>query len=160
MLKGQTALDAKVIARNKANAYMLEILPQILKALQPFVGQKILNLGAVLSQKVRNALPEFIDDPDLLVFYCPTRYGLRVEVKASARCPDRSGQYHSCVYQEASAHLGSIEDHTLKDLTTEHHFRTDYSTEEIRLARERFEELDKAKRDAEAALESFGQYDN
>jgi hypothetical protein len=136
MDKYLTALEAKVAALNHANALIMVLQSDVLKTLVPFVGQKVFNQGNTLSAKVRSALPNLGSNSEVQGWYQTSNYSLTLHVKVCARYAGRDGQYHSCVYQEAYAHLGEIDGHTLKSIGTLGEFRTNYTVEEVKAARE------------------------
>ena len=133
---------------------MLEVLPQVLAALQPLVGQKIINVGGALSERAKSKLPTFDNGNYPQVFVRGSMYSLRLEIKSCVGY----GEF-SCTYQEASAHLGTIDGLKLADLTSGHEFRTNYTVQEVLEARERLKKADAAKRQAESDLMFFGEYD-
>lgn len=161
MNKAKSCLEAKVIAKNVANATLLEILPKVIEALKPFEGKKVFNQGNTLSQKTRAALPELPNTHEVQGWYRTSDYSLYVYIKVSCLYPNRSGEYHTCTYQEASAFVGEIDKFDLKSVYAgPWTLRTDYTAAAIQAARERVKVADKELREAQSALESFGEHDN
>jgi len=163
MIKADNALEAKVQALNLANARILAMLPKVLESLKALVGQKVLNQGNVISQKVKAILPTVDNSqtPQVQVWYHASNYSLSLHVKVSCNYPNRSGEFFSCVYQEAYAHLGDIDGHTLKAIArADQQFRTDYTAQEVKTARQHLSVAKRAVRDAESKLQSFGEYDS
>lgn len=164
MIQADNALEAKVQALNLANLTIVGRLPAVLESLKALVGQKILNQGNVISQKVKALLPLTASPTaQVQVWYHASNYSLSLHVKVACNYPDRSGEYHSCVYQEAYAHLGDIDGHTLKAITNGpngHQFRTDYTAQEVKEARARLSAAQQAVRTEESRLQYFGDHDN
>ena len=161
MNKAKSCLEAKVTAKNLANATILEVLPKVIEALRPFVGKKVFNQGNTLSQKARAALPELPNSHEVQGWYRTSDYSLTVCIKVSCLYPDRSGEYHMCTYQEASAFVGEIHNFDLKSVFEgPWTLRTDYTARAIEAARERVKVADKELREAQASLESFGEHDS
>ncbi len=156
-------LEAKVGERNNVNRLAMALLPDILDALRPLVGTKVLNQGAVISQKLRNALPKFSDTQDLSVYYSASRYSFTVTFKTTGHFPSSWSDTHIACYAECSLHLGYIGQNSFileKLREAEPNLRTDYTVEEIVQARKELSAAMDAKHAAERKLCYFGEHDN
>jgi hypothetical protein len=158
----KTQLEAKVSARNTVNRLALEKLPAMIEALKPFVGKKIMNQGAVISAKLKSALPATDNTPGFQSWYEATSYSLRLNCKVGELSPGRFGDNMVATYAEQSFTIGEIEDDgcTLKSVVNGQVARADYTVEEVLTARAEFKAAEAAKAAAEAKLYGFGKHDN
>lgn len=155
-----TRLEAKVAARNAVNALALEMAPKMIEALKPFVGQKILNQGSVLSAKVKAALPPTEATHERHFWYSPSEYGVWAHFKTCICSAGNQPDYTVASYAEQAFLIGDIKDHVLTGIRNGQTARTDFTTEEVRKAREAFKAAQSALDDARSALCGFGEYDN
>lgn len=155
-----TRLEAKVAARNAVNALALEMTPKMIEALKPFVGQKILNQGNVLSAKVKATLPATEHTPERQFWYTANQYSVWVNFKTCTCSAGNQPDYTVASYAEQAFLIGDVEGHTLKSVLNSQSARTDFTTEEVRKAREAFKAAQSALDDARSALCGFGEYDN
>jgi hypothetical protein len=156
-------LQAKVGERNNVNRQAMALLPGILDALRPLVGTKVLNQGAVISQKLRNVLPKFSDTPALSVYYSASRYSFTVTFRTSGIFPGHYPDSQIACYAECSLHLGDIGQNSFileKVNDTLPNLRTDYTVEEVQQARQDLSAAMDAKHSAERKLCFFGEHDN
>lgn len=160
MITYATRLEAKVAARNQVNALALEMAPKMIEALRPFVGQKILNQGDVLSAKVKAALPSGEYTPERHFWYTANKYALWANFKTCTSSPGHYGDHHVASYAETSFLIGEMDGHTLKAVKNGQTARTDFTVEEIQKAREAFKAAQAALDSAQSALSGFGEYDN
>ena len=146
-------LAAKVEAVNKANAYAMEIHPQLVEALRPFVRKKVVKKGGALLVKVATSLPTFSQTQSLSVYRA--RYGFRLEWTVKT-CVGVKG-LESCVYHETGLFVGVVNDGILIELhTTPPVLRTNYTVEEIEQGRETCRLLREQLRAAESDISMFG----
>jgi hypothetical protein len=122
------------------------------EALAPFVGQKIEKVNGDLLAKVSNALPMV----PFFRYRNPSNHSLCYVVKESQSLADGNG----CVYEEAYVYIGEMSNGVLTKLCNRPELRTDYDAEEIKQLRMRAEVAREQARNAEAALGSFGMFDN
>jgi hypothetical protein len=165
-----TQLAAKVAACNKANAYINTVQPLLVAALAPFLGKKIRKADSVLTEKARAALEAVLPPDDRgyrgIRHWFDCRGGSSLFICVSANESYETRHANQCsTYCEAHTCIGAItggSDLTsiAPPLASEHLRRTDYTTEEIRLARERVKEAKRALSQAESAIIDFGEYDN
>lgn len=160
MIIHKTALEAKVAARNRVNALALEMVPTMVEALRPFVGQKMLNQGNVISAKVKLALPAPQSGAQKWFWYQPSPYSFRVNFKADELYSGNFGENICAAYAEQSFTIGEIEGQTLKAVCNGHTARTDYAVEEVIKARAEIRSAKEALSAAESKLCGFGEYDN
>ena len=155
-----TCLEAKVGERNACHAKLIAVIPVILAAIRPFVGQKILNQGYVKSAKFQAAIPD-LSDADDQVWVTADQYGVKIHIKSTGLYKDRRGNHHSAQYEETCWHIGETDGYNLKSLNERPPgIRIDYSVREILLAREDVIEAKKALSAAQSRLGGFGEYDN
>lgn len=157
-----TALEAKVGERNTTHLALITIYPQIIAALKPQIGNKILNQGHVKSDKFRKTLPEFPHTTDLDVWIESNKYGLTLRVKTSGVYKDRHGEHHCACYAEATWHVADIIDgYSLGRLNEDTpKLRTDYTVDGVTSAREEVRQAKDALSTAESKLYCFGEHDN
>ena len=160
--KFNTALEAKVAARNQVNALANQLSPSILEALKPFIGTKCFNLGAAMSQKLRKALPELPNTVEASAYYTTGHgYSLAVVFKTSTMYPGRFGDHCVASYAEETVYLVDIE---LKSMARKlYDFeprRTDYTANEVLAARAELKTAKDAVSRAQSKLYHFGEHDN
>jgi hypothetical protein len=161
MKQYNTHLEAKVAARNSVNRYAFTFCHAAFAALEPFVGQKILNQGNVKSAKLVAALPKFSNTPDLSVYFESTRWGISMNVNVCVSFPNARGEYCSACYAEQSVYLGDVEKFVLTKLSAlPTGLRFDYTVEEIVQARKELNAARDAMRHAEHKVCHFGEHDN
>lgn len=152
-------LAAKIIARNRVNTLANILLPEIVKVLVPFVGQKVALKTGGMSDKLDKALLRFRESGSGNVVWFDCRYGLEACFK-TCQSTDAGG----CVYAEQAVTLGGIkqtrEGGILESVNTRWHFRTDYTVQEIEIVRKSVEIAREALRAAEWKLIGFGEHDN
>jgi hypothetical protein len=158
-----TRLQAKVEARNLANAAALEYGPRIIAALAPFLGQSVLLQTGGKTAKLQKAL-DALNLPDS----CPVNGQLQVIIRAERywfRAEFRTcvGHDKGCVYETQTVNLGDIDGKTLTKLAeppTSAYCRTNYSAEEIAAARAAVKSVRDELHQAERRLCGFGEHDN
>lgn len=151
-MSNNTALSAKVRARNGANTLALRLAPAIFAAMQPFIGQNIYTVQGEFTQKFRKALPALPP----LSYWRGGGYSLSVIFRT---CENTERGAH---YGEASVYVADIKDGVLASFYSfaPENFRTDYTPEAITAARETVRAARAALSTAESALNGFGEHDN
>ena len=155
MFDRELTLAAKVKATNKANAYAMEIHPQLCAVFAPFVGQKIEKVDGSLLAKIAKLMPKFIDGVPLHVYRYNSNYSLMYVVKTCEMIPP-----HGCTYYEASCYVGEMRDGVLIKLCDAPKLRTDYTVEEVKANRAAYKAAQQLADDAKGKLHPFGEYDN
>ena len=64
MYDAKIALDAKVKAVNKANAYATKLYPMLASVFKPLVGQKVLKADGSILAKYAKLMPDFLLAPE------------------------------------------------------------------------------------------------
>jgi len=146
-------LTAQVNARNKVNQHCNELYPLLIKALAPFVGQKVTRADNSLTLKVKTVLPVY------------ERKGLRWHVSIDGSglslVMDICEPYgdHSNLYQNTYAVLYFFESYNngILGKVFEHQKtqKTDYAIDAILAKRKELEEARKKVRDIESELCPF-----
>lgn len=155
-----TPLEGKVAAQNRVNQLAMDCYAKAIEPLKQFVGQKILKVDGSLLEKVKKALPELPVLQCNRIFYtCQHGYNLRIAIDESIYAMRRSG-VGGTYYVEASAYLCNIRDGVLTELYPKPELRTDYTHEEILMARKDLETAKAAMSLAQSRLQGFGEYDN
>ena len=154
-------LEAKVAARNCVNAAAMKLAPGMLAELAPFMGKKLLNQGSHPSEKAAAKMPKDNQCQGLQWWYRASGDWLYCNLKATAHYPSRSGDYDCATYAETRICLAKVDGNVLVALEPLPVFRVDYSTEEVREAREALKKAQAIKREAESnsAIQFFGEYD-
>lgn len=161
--KFNTALEAKVGARNQVNALAIQLSPAIFEALKPFVGVKCFNQGNAISEKLRKALPVLPNTVEASAYYTTGHgYSLTVVFKTSTMYPDRTGQHCLASYAEETVYLADIDQRglTISKLYEQATRRTDYSADEVKAARAELKLAKDAVSRAQSKLYNFGEHDN
>lgn len=151
----RTALEAKVVAVNRANEQAAVIHSTLADIVRPFVGQKIETATGDLTAKLRKLLPELPNSPSLRVYRYHSPYSLAWVVKT---CVQYSKNF--CIYHETTLYIGDLEAGVLKVV---HELgpplRTDYTVGEVLSSRAKYEAAKRAADAARDALYPFGEYD-
>lgn len=159
--KFNTALEAKIGARNNVNRLANELSPAIFEALKPFVGTKCFNQGTAISQKLRNALPTLPNTVEASAYYSTGHgYSLVVVFKTSTMYPDRTGEHCVASYAEETVYLADIDGLTIKSLYDFTQRRTNYTADEVKAARAELKAAQSAVSTAQSKLYNFGEHDN
>jgi len=157
-----TALAAKIAARNEVNRIANESFADAAKALEPFVGQKVCKVNGTLLEKVKKALPPTIsaNGSGPHSWYSTGHgYSIVLNIKTCTSAKTK-GDYQNAHYAEAGLYLADISDGFLAKIRSEvPSWKTDYTEEYVIEARQEAEKADKAKRDAESKIHYFGMYD-
>jgi hypothetical protein len=163
-----TQLAAKVAARNRVGKLALEQLPNMISALQPFIGKKVLNQGAVISAKVRAALPDYPQPEDGGCagfsdhwYYRGSKYSISVEFRTCESYRTTLG--NECVtYAEESFTIGEIEGDSwnLKATRNGQTAKTSWTVEEVQGLRVKVQKAQDDLYDAQAELWPFEMFDN
>jgi exosome complex RNA-binding protein Rrp4 len=156
----KTQLEAKVGARNAVNAFALEKVVEMVAALEPFIGQKILNQGDLLSAKVKAALPDTECSVDRHYWYSANRYSVYANFKTSQCSQSNHPDTQLAGYAEISFCLGEIEGGKLIKVQANHVARTDYTVAEVLQARLELKAAQEALSKAQSKLAGFGEFDN
>lgn len=159
-------LSAKVAARNEVNALANRSFPDAVEALRPFIGQKVCKVDGSLMEKIKKALPPTMsaNGSEAHSWYSTGHgYNLVLNVKTAACSKGKgwtqSNQYQTAHYAESTVYLAHLSNGVLTGLYDAPNFKTDYSEEFVRDARQEVERADKARRAAESKIHHFGLYD-
>lgn len=156
-----TSLDAKVAARNRANAYANELHARLAEIFRPLVGAKILKADGTLTKQAAALVPKLPCTPALHVFKDAGDRYLTWCVKACECHPNRYGDGGIANYEAATVRVGVIDPNggVLTGLTASPELRADYSADEIRAARVAYMEAKNAASEQFNKLAGFGEYD-
>lgn len=155
MRNKDAVLETRVRGVNAANHFANLLYPKLLSVFGNFVGEKIEKVGGGLLQKVQNevnalGLPNTVK---LSVYRYASNYSLVYVVKT---CETLDG---GAYYHETSVYVGEMSNGVLTKITPAPNFKTDYSAETVKAAREAYETAKKAADAAHSALFPFGEYD-
>jgi hypothetical protein len=145
-------LSAEVAARNEVNEISNRVYPEVIKALEPFVGKKVCKVDGTLLEKVKNALPKF--ERHNVTFIYGTGHGYSVSMQIST-----SRSYHptGVVYQDNTVYFGNLNNGVLTDITPWHKdLRTDFTADEVRIVRKEIRELEDRVSQAKSKIHYFG----
>jgi hypothetical protein len=158
--KYPTALEAKVGARNEANAMANRLSGAIFDAIRPFVGTKAFIQGTAISQKLRKVLPELPNTVEASAHYSTGHgYSFVVSFKTSTMYPDRTGEHCLASYAEETVYLADIDGFTMKRLYDFTPRRTDYTADEVKAARAELKLAKDAVSVAQNKIYHFGEHD-
>lgn len=127
-------LAAKIIARNRVNAYIKQYAPQIFAALKPFEGKKIVLASGELAAPVKKAIQGFFgnirveDNKTIQIYPGSLSYSFSLVFKTSEPYKE-----FSVVYQESFVYFANIRDGILIDFYSfdAANYRSDYTLDEI-----------------------------
>lgn len=109
----------KVHQENQIRKVLNKVLPDIVKALKPFIGCKILKADEELVKKFTDKVDYLRDLRDKIkivplpgqthaklqcLYVTASRYSIRVQVSASFQISD-----HGCIYAEGTVYIGDIQ---------------------------------------------------
>jgi hypothetical protein len=166
-----TALEARIVARNRAHAEAIKLHAVIAPIFAALVGRVLFKSGGGFLAKVAKLLPEMPWNENGLRIYheSGSNYRLAWVIKCSEsyRGDGRDPGYTPCCYEEASCTIGEISNDwtgqtpsgILKNISPPPAFRTDYTAAEIIAARAKVKVAEEALSDAKSGLEDFGEYD-
>lgn len=154
----QTALAAKVAARNNVNARLRALAQSFFNVCRPFVGKKIKTTSGEFTQAFRAALAPLTGEPNG-EFWQSSTYSLARTFKVSEQGP------RTCHYAEAVLYIGDIDGQTLAsvqyaDKFNPDAFRVDFTEIEVTEARRQVKAAREALQKAESKLSYFGEHDN
>jgi hypothetical protein len=156
-------LEAKVQAVNAAHAYLPKLRQDLRKALEPFVGKKVLKQGGSLTAQVEKALKGVLSNGNGASYSEPQVYRFRSEYSLTftVKTCKPTGDC-GCLYYERSVDIGNLKDRVLTELDGREWItpRTDYTADEIEGKRKAAEEAREKAREAESACWPFGERDN
>ncbi len=155
-----TPLDAKVGARNEANATAAKLHRDLIPILKPFIGKKIQNADGSFFHKFKEALPHFDSGfPDINI-YC-SYSTLKARVKSCHHNPSRTGDCHHAQYAEQIVYLGSIaSDNTLESIYENPAVHKDnWTSAQVIEARRQLTKAKEQVSAAQAKLGDFGEHD-
>lgn len=159
----KTRLEARIAARNLANASALKYGPIIIAALTPLVGTAIkLQTGCKSAklEKILDALnlPNGVHgDGSIQVHVRVESHWFRVEFRTCVHATT------SCVYESQTVNLGDLDGKVLKAVCappSPTYCRTDYTAEEILASRAAVRSVRDELHAAESRLAGFGEHDN
>ena len=127
-------LTAKIIARNRVNAYIKQYAPQIFAALKQFEGKKIILASGELAAPVKKAIQGFYgnigveDNKTIQIYPGSLGYSFSLVFKTC-----ESYKEFSVVYQESFVYFADIRDGILIDFYSfePENYRSDYNLDEI-----------------------------
>jgi hypothetical protein len=154
-------LEAKVRAKNRLNALILELMPKILVAAAPFVGKRVSTPAAW--EKFKNALPKHAD-----LIITQSNWNVQAFFKVCESAGD------GCCYAEETVYFGDFQrvqngviagvngnlDKLNEWSPSPVYYRTDFTVAEIKERREAYKKAKAAADDAQSKLNFWGEYDN
>lgn len=125
-------LAAKIAAKNRVNAAIKEKAPQIFKAIEPFLGKKVVLASGLMSVKLKEVLQPFLDRKEgenLQIYTNSLSYSLSLIFKTSENVEGKQW----CIYQESSVYFADIKDGVLASFYPfkVEDFRSNYELNEI-----------------------------
>ena len=154
-----TALEAKVAARNAANAEVNRLAPLAIAAFAPLVGKKVMKVGGLMAKYA--SLAPVSSDPqnrNPFVYREFSHYGLRFTVKTLAMSASKYGT--NANYAEPTFQVGRLSNDVLMGVDEFKPLRTDYTAAEVLADRKVYAAAKDAADEARGKLFYFGEYDN
>lgn len=146
------SLTLKVKAVNRANKYANELSRQLIDIFTPFVGQKVIKVGGLIS-KYEKLLPEFPNDLPTRVYFRRSDYVLCWSIETCEQL-DSFG----CVYHEVTINIGEITHSVLTQIYSPCNHREDFSVAEVCEKRKIYDEAYEALQQAKNNLYPFDEY--
>lgn len=159
----ETALAAKIAARNLANQTAMDLFPQMAEALKPFVGQKVCKVDGTLLKKVNEALPKGTNTVQTRGYYSVDDYTLAFRLTTTehnkARDWTPETQYQHPQSADRTLFLGHLRDGVLTELYDAQTFKTDYTEDFVVQTRKAVREAETALNQVRNSLGDFGMWD-
>ena len=161
-----TALEAKVDARNRLSAAINNVLPLFIANFTPLVGQKIMKAAGIL-EKYKGLVPKVSeatgDTPGVSLLPTSSNYNFSFRIKTESWYNHRNPANGPCIhYEEDIIYVGGFQDNgglVLSDMYKFEPRKTDYSAADV-LAKRAAANLAEAQfRSAESACFPFGRDD-
>ena len=156
--KQANRLAAKVAAHNQVNQLANEWWPKIAAVLKPWVGKKVSLVTGGKPHKLKAELDALNMPSDwakqIIVSF--DTYNAKIHFKSSVSIADDGNQN-----AEQTVYFGDMDGENLKHLRDNlEPFKTDYSVDAVKSARDAFKVAEKAFSDARSALYPFGEREN
>ena len=151
-------LAARVAAVNRANGAAHQLYADLVKIFEPLVGVKLEKVDGTLRKEFAKLLPEFPYSHALHVYRHTSNYSLAWVVKTCEQT-NPSGVGHA-YYHETVVYIGDMSNGVLTKISPNGGWKVDYTVAEVKAARERYEQANRAADDARSALHPFGEYDH
>jgi hypothetical protein len=150
--KAEAKLVSKVALTNKVNAIFNDLLPKIQKAIEPFIGKKVINSDGRPSKVFSEVLRAFnTNENGIRIYVSAEIYGVSLSVRAWD-----VGTYPIMIERS----IASIVNHEkIERFYTSELLRTDFTAEEIKANRQALEAAEDKVRELESSLYQFGKYD-
>lgn len=164
-MNAKTALEAKVMARNRLNSLVRYWVPNLQTVLQTLRQQKVWNTTGGAAPSLRKALEPWIFPNSLREQVAIRSDGSRriyVHFKTSEQYPCKHGG-ELAVYAEDQVELARLEGAgVLADIAdfNPNDYPTNYSVAQVKMLRLQATEATIAYRQAMAAIQIWGQHDN
>lgn len=151
-------LEAKVMAQNQLGLLVNEWTPKIRAVLANWVGKKVslATGGKPIKLKAELDALGMPSEWRKQIIISFGSFTAKAEFRVSVGVLDDGNRS-----AEMAVYLGNMDGLILKDLS--HEFtptRTDYNVAEVKAARQKFQEAEKAFSNARSALHPFGEHDN
>ncbi len=147
-----SALPAHVKAVNRAHTIANHLQPLLQAAVKPWIGKQIYKIDGSLFAKFEKSLDGLLpNDSKVITYRYRSEYSLMWIVKVSEPTGDCG-----CLYYEASMYIGKVSKGVLESLCDLHHYREDFTVEEVQARRNAYEAAKKALLAATSDLYPFG----
>lgn len=153
-----TTLEARVKAKNRANAKANELYKVLEPIFRPLVGQKVFRADGGVLKKVENLIDRFtgyIESQRIRIYRYTSEYSVVYNVNVWENVVDRN----HCIYEESSVYVGSVHNGVLVSISEPPALREDYKAEDVERAREEYQKAQKVADNLKMALFPFGEYD-
>lgn len=128
MSKLAAQIEATNIGHKRAN----ELYKELVEIFRPLVGQKIQKADGNLLAKVEKLMPKIGYTHKLHVYKNVSRWSLSYVVKSCVAYSE------SCVYDETTVYIGTVDGDTLIRISDYEEKRCDYTLEEIQQKRKEY----------------------
>jgi hypothetical protein len=155
----KTALEAKVVAVNGANAHAMKIYPQLRDIFEPLVGCQIDKKDGGFLQSVAKLMPEFPYTTALHVYRSHSDYSLMWVVKTCEMYRSSRNDCQLATYYEASVYVGHMRNRVLEKFFDPPTLQSSYTVGDVLKAREKYREAKRIADEARSALDPFGEND-
>lgn len=156
-----TALEARVAARNARNRFICECMPLILTVLGAYIGKKV-RTQTGLSAKLEKALCDVFPNTRGL-FFRTSHISITAHFRAEAQYDNGRGFGPCTTYSDETVYIGEYGNDGVLEKVGTHNpvaYRTNFSADEITLARNAMPAAREVLYAAERRLCGFGEHDN
>jgi len=151
-----TELEARVVLINKVRAEVNRLTPLVLRAFEPFVGQRLFKVTGGFYEKFKYLIPQ--GNREFQIYRSNSDYWLSFYVKSNESVGKDKRGHCTAVYHEDAISIGSLDNGVLLNIKAFEPLKCDYVVDDILKARKNVELAKEALSAAKDGLGPFGEY--